>query len=85
MIQIMICPMCDYFINYSTRNKLTKMVFLVIGRFQLFPKSPRVFVNLDQYLQVKVGHGGTLDPMATGVLVIGVGRGCRELGKYLQV
>ncbi|MGJ3507144.1 tRNA pseudouridine(55) synthase TruB [Enemella sp. A6] len=28
----------------------------------------------------KVGHGGTLDPMATGVLVIGVGRATRLLG-----
>ncbi len=27
----------------------------------------------------KVGHAGTLDPMATGVLVIGVGRGTRLL------
>ena len=35
--------------------------------------------------KVKVGHGGTLDPMATGVLVIGVGRGCRELSNYLKV
>jgi tRNA pseudouridine55 synthase len=28
----------------------------------------------------KVGHAGTLDPMATGVLVCGVGRGTRLLG-----
>ena len=28
----------------------------------------------------KVGHAGTLDPMATGVLVIGIGRGTRLLG-----
>lgn len=27
----------------------------------------------------RVGHGGTLDPMATGVLVLGVGRGTRLL------
>lgn len=31
----------------------------------------------------KVGHAGTLDPMATGVLVIGVGRATRLLG-YLS-
>lgn len=31
----------------------------------------------------KVGHAGTLDPMATGVLVLGVGRGTRLLG-YLS-
>jgi tRNA pseudouridine55 synthase len=28
----------------------------------------------------KIGHAGTLDPMATGVLVCGVGRGTRLLG-----
>jgi tRNA pseudouridine55 synthase len=27
----------------------------------------------------KVGHAGTLDPMATGLLVMGVGRGTRFL------
>jgi tRNA pseudouridine55 synthase len=31
----------------------------------------------------KVGHAGTLDPMATGVLVVGVGRATRLLG-YLS-
>jgi tRNA pseudouridine55 synthase len=31
----------------------------------------------------KVGHAGTLDPMATGLLVIGVGRATRLLG-YLS-
>ena len=30
---------------------------------------------------VRVGHGGTLDPLATGVLVIGVGKGTKELKK----
>src|SRR5437667_9937768 len=30
----------------------------------------------------KVGHAGTLDPMATGLLVMGVGRGTRLL-RYL--
>lgn len=28
---------------------------------------------------VKVGHGGTLDPLATGVLVIAVGKATKEL------
>lgn len=33
---------------------------------------------------IKVGHGGTLDPLATGVLVIGVGIGTKKLQNYLQ-
>ena len=31
----------------------------------------------------KMGHGGTLDPMATGVLIIGVGRGTKHLNQFL--
>jgi tRNA pseudouridine55 synthase len=33
---------------------------------------------------VRVGHGGTLDPLASGVLVIGVGKGTKELQNYLS-
>ncbi|XP_046382440.1 probable tRNA pseudouridine synthase 1, partial [Ischnura elegans] len=32
----------------------------------------------------KVGHGGVLDRTATGVLAIGVGRGCKLLPKFLH-
>ena len=31
-----------------------------------------------------VGHGGTLDPLATGVLVIGVGAACKQLQDLLR-
>jgi tRNA pseudouridine55 synthase len=34
--------------------------------------------------KVKVGHGGTLDPLASGVLVVGVGRGTKQLNDYLS-
>ena len=34
--------------------------------------------------RLKVGHGGTLDPMATGVLVIGLGSGCKALQDFLK-
>jgi tRNA pseudouridine55 synthase len=33
---------------------------------------------------IKVGHGGTLDPFATGVLVIAVGSACSQLQSFLQ-
>ena len=35
-------------------------------------------------IKIKVGHGGTLDPMATGVLVIGIGSGCKKLQDYIK-
>lgn len=31
----------------------------------------------------KIGHGGTLDPLAAGVLIVGIGRGTKQLQKYL--
>lgn len=32
----------------------------------------------------KVGHGGTLDPMATGLLVIGLGTATKQLERFVQ-
>lgn len=34
--------------------------------------------------QVKIGHGGTLDPLATGVLILGVGNGTKRLSEFLE-
>lgn len=34
--------------------------------------------------KIKVGHGGTLDPLALGILVIGVGSGTKKLQYYLS-
>ena len=35
-------------------------------------------------VDVKIGHGGTLDPMATGVLIMGVGKGTKHLQSFLE-
>ncbi|KAL2760629.1 hypothetical protein ACRALDRAFT_1073597 [Sodiomyces alcalophilus JCM 7366] len=34
--------------------------------------------------RVKMGHGGTLDPLATGVLILGVGSGTKSLQSFLD-
>lgn len=31
----------------------------------------------------RLGHGGTLDPLAAGVLIVGIGRGTKQLSRYL--
>ena len=35
--------------------------------------------------RVKMGHAGTLDPLATGLMIIGVGRGTKKLSNYLKL
>lgn len=32
---------------------------------------------------LKIGHGGTLDPLATGVLIVGIGNGTKALSRFL--
>ena len=33
---------------------------------------------------LKIGQGGTLDPLADGVLVLGVGKGTKQLSQFLE-
>ncbi|QLL33302.1 hypothetical protein HG536_0E02130 [Torulaspora globosa] len=40
--------------------------------------------KLRKVSKVKMGHGGTLDPLASGVLVIGIGTGTKKLSEYLS-
>lgn len=39
--------------------------------------------NRVRKVKVKMGHGGTLDPLALGILIIGVGEGTKKLQYYL--
>lgn len=34
--------------------------------------------------KLKIGHGGTLDPLATGVLILGIGSGTKSLPQFLD-
>lgn len=35
--------------------------------------------------RIKIGHAGTLDPMATGLMIIGVGSGTKKLQDFLKL
>ncbi len=38
-----------------------------------------------KYGKLKMGHAGTLDPMATGLMIIGVGAGTKKLNEFLKL
>lgn len=46
------------------------------------PKKERRKRRIKQ-IELKMGHGGTLDPLASGVLIIGVLRGTKDLPNFL--
>jgi len=35
--------------------------------------------------RLRIGHAGTLDPLATGLLIIGIGAGTKKLNEYLKL
>lgn len=45
----------------------------------------RRVLSKDAGKRVKVGHTGTLDPFATGLMILVVGKECREAGKYTKL
>ncbi|TSC64403.1 MAG: tRNA pseudouridine55 synthase [Parcubacteria group bacterium Gr01-1014_106] len=44
-----------------------------------------VVARIRRLLKTRVGHAGTLDPMATGLLLIGVGNGTKALGTLTKL
>ncbi|CAG8450689.1 1500_t:CDS:10 [Scutellospora calospora] len=68
---------CNAFAINKPRGKTSTEVLNTLKDF-FRNKSNSIFIK-----KLKLGHGGTLDPLATGVLVIGVNDGCKELHKYI--
>ena len=59
-----------------------KSGFLVIDKDQDFTSHDVVALARKSLKEKRIGHAGTLDPMATGMLVIGIGRATRLLGYF---
>ena len=37
------------------------------------------------YPKEKIGHAGTLDPLATGLLIVAIGKQTKQLGNFLHM
>jgi tRNA pseudouridine55 synthase len=44
----------------------------------------RTIIKKYSLKKLKVGHGGTLDKQASGIMIIGLGKGCKKMGDYLK-
>ena len=57
----------------------------VVGKVKnILRNGLRNMTNNNQKIKIKIGHGGTLDPLAEGVLVLGIGEGTKKLSTYLS-
>lgn len=61
-------------IGWSSSGVVSKIRYILSNGAQ---------VRLRRKIKMKVGHGGTLDPMAEGVLVLGIGEGTKLMAEYL--
>lgn len=52
--------------------------------FGVVARVRRVLSN-EQGKKVKVGHTGTLDPFATGLMILVIGKECKNAGKYSKL
>lgn len=53
-------------------------------RLKSMPSYKKKWKGKKGAMKLKLGHGGTLDPIATGVLIVGVGSGTKKLGGFLE-
>ena len=68
-------------IGWTSNDVVTKIKnVLVTGEKQKLNLAP----NFRYKSKLKVGHGGTLDPLAEGVLVLGIGNGTKLMQGYLS-
>jgi tRNA pseudouridine55 synthase len=63
--------------NWSSSDVVAKVRWIL-------SEGARVELRKIRKPKIKVGHGGTLDPLAEGVLVLGVGEGTKLLESYLS-
>ena len=67
----------------STLRRILQGGSEYVDNLDLVKTNPKDFSKPRRGHWLKVGHGGTLDRAAEGVLVIGVGRACGHLTDYL--
>ncbi|KAF8212151.1 pseudouridine synthase [Mycena galopus ATCC 62051] len=65
-------------------------VKVLVSRSKLFvdadklEKNSKKKINLRKPGDLKIGQGGTLDPLADGVLVVGIGKATKKLNQFLE-
>jgi tRNA pseudouridine55 synthase len=66
--------MTSFDVVYKVRRKLNPK-----------PKKDEVTADSEPWVRLKVGHAGTLDPLATGLMIIGVGKGTKKLTELVKL
>jgi len=50
--------------------------------FDLVNKVKSILKKVPEYKKIKVGHAGTLDPLATGLMIVCTGKKTKEISSF---
>jgi len=85
----------SYILSMETLEILTKKhenILLVdkpkgITSYDVIRKLKKKYgkLKLGHAQKLKLGHAGTLDPLATGLLIVGVGKGTKRMAEFLKL
>jgi tRNA U55 pseudouridine synthase TruB len=76
-------------LSSRTHRRIAQDIFLLDK-----PVGPTSFAFIQQYKEYlegeygaieKIGHAGTLDPLASGAMIVGVNQGTKHLDTYLKL
>ena len=79
---------------YKTSNSLDEVIegkVILINKpvgwtsFQVVNKIRHKLTNFYKIKKLKVGHAGTLDPLASGLLIVAIGKATKEIYKFQEM
>ena len=79
---------------YKTSNSLDEVIegkVILINKpvgwtsFQVVNKIRHKLTNFYKVKKLKVGHAGTLDPLASGLLIVAIGKATKEIYKFQEM
>ena len=73
--------LCGLLAAYKPAGMSSNMLLQIMRRTIAQHERPGIPAHVRS---VKIGHGGTLDPGASGVLVVGIGKGTKLLAPYIR-
>lgn len=69
---------------FAVNKPIGLLSVTILNKIKMLYRTQLKDLAISQKNKLKLGHGGTLDPLASGVLVIGVNDGCKRLQDYIK-
>ncbi len=73
----------DKDLNWTSFDAVNKMKYAMLGYLRKQIELGRYELAQGQKLRIKIGHAGTLDPLASGLLIVCIGKQTKNIDNYM--